>query len=184
MRSLSLNHLNSVSLEWALTHRSFPGILPDSSYFPGATLKFILKFDVRMIYHQSHAFLQDLSHSFHHWLNLFAFGSSGVAQQFLVVFRIVILNIWRPKKIFPLNLALFSSRFMALASCHPLIIGFDCENPFHPSREIQRSFQFDSLQAIFSDLSILSFQLSFSKSYRCIIQVFSNQLGVSSFTCI
>ena len=32
---------------------------------------YISKFDVRMIYHQSNAFLQDLSNSFHRWLNLF-----------------------------------------------------------------------------------------------------------------
>ena len=29
-----LNHFNAVSFEWALTHRSIPRILPDSSYFP------------------------------------------------------------------------------------------------------------------------------------------------------
>ena len=75
-----LNHFNGVSFEWALTHRSFPRILPDSSYFPGVTLKFFSKFDVRMSYHQSNAFLQDLSNSFHSWLNLFAFDSSGVPQ--------------------------------------------------------------------------------------------------------
>ena len=34
-----LNHFNGVSLEWALTHRSFPRILPDSSYSPGVILK-------------------------------------------------------------------------------------------------------------------------------------------------
>ena len=77
---LSSNHFNGVSFEWALTHRSFPRILPDSSNFPGAIPKFFSKFDVRMNYHQSNAFLQDLSNSFHCWLNLFAFDSSGVPQ--------------------------------------------------------------------------------------------------------
>ena len=58
------NHFNGVSFEWALTHRSFPRILPDSSYFPGVILKFFSKFDVRMNYHQSNVFLQDLSNYF------------------------------------------------------------------------------------------------------------------------
>ena len=34
----------------------FPRILPDFSYSPGVSLKFISKFDVRMILHQSNAF--------------------------------------------------------------------------------------------------------------------------------
>ena len=34
VKSLSLNHFNGASFEWALTHRSFPRILPDSSIFP------------------------------------------------------------------------------------------------------------------------------------------------------
>ena len=63
---------------------------------------------------------------------------------------------------FLFNLALFSSRFMVLACCHPLIIIFDCENLFHPSRVIQESSQFDYPESINSDLFILSLQLSFS----------------------
>ena len=60
---------------------------------------------------------------------------------------------------------------MVLACCHPLIIIFDCENPFHPSGDIQGYFQFDYPEPIISeDLFILSFQLSFPKSHRCIIQ--------------
>ena len=86
-----LNHFNGVSFEWALTHRSFPRILPDSSNSTGVILKFISKFDVRMNYHQSNVFLQDLSNSFHHWLSLYIL-HSGVPQQFMVVFFIVILG--------------------------------------------------------------------------------------------
>ena len=37
----SSNHFNGVSFEWALTHRSFSRILPDSSNFTGVILKFI-----------------------------------------------------------------------------------------------------------------------------------------------
>ena len=78
--ALSLFKLfNGVSFEWALTHRSFSRILPDSSYFPGATIKFFSKFDVRMNCHQSNAFLQDLSDSFYRWLN-FSIFYSGVPQ--------------------------------------------------------------------------------------------------------
>src|SRR3954470_10453354 len=70
---------------------------------------------------------------------------------------------------FLLNLAPFSSRFMVLACCHPLIIVLDCENSFHPSGAFQESIQFDSLEPIISELFVISFQLLFSKSYRCII---------------
>ena len=55
----SSNRFNGVSFEWALTHRSFSRILPDSSIFP-ELFPNLSKFDVRMIYHQSNAFLQDL----------------------------------------------------------------------------------------------------------------------------
>ena len=73
---------------------------------------------------------------------------------------------------------------MILAWCHTLIIIVDYENSFHLFGAIQDSFQFDSPEAINSKLFILSFQLSFSKSYRRIIQVFSYQLVIYSFTCI
>ena len=85
---------------------------------------------------------------------------------------------------FLFNLALFSSRFMVLACCHPLIIVFDCENLFHPSGVIQESSRFDYPESINSGLFILSFQLSFSKSYRCIPQISSNQFMISSFSGI
>ena len=38
-----LDHFNGVSFEWPRTHRSFPRFLPDSSYFPGAILKFLFE---------------------------------------------------------------------------------------------------------------------------------------------
>ena len=47
--SISSNHFNVVSFEWALTHKSFPRILPDSSNFSGVILKFIAKYDVKEI---------------------------------------------------------------------------------------------------------------------------------------
>ena len=163
---------------------SFPRILPDSSYFPGFILKFISKFDIRMIHHQSHVFLQDLLNSFHRWLYLFAFDSFGVSKWFMVVFLVVFLGFWRPKKSFSsisCSILFKIHGAILLPSSH---ICFDCENPFHPSRAIHDSFQFDSPKAVISRLFILSFQLSLSKSYRCIIQAFYNQLVILAFTCI
>ena len=58
---------------------------------------------------------------------------------------------------FLLNLGPFSWRFIVLDWCHPLIIVFDCENSFHPSRAIQESLQFDSPEPIFSELFIPAF---------------------------
>ena len=71
--SFSSNHFNGVYFEWALTHMPFPRILPDSSNFSRSYPKFFSKFDVRMNYHQSNAFLQDRLNSFQRWLNLFHF---------------------------------------------------------------------------------------------------------------
>ena len=86
---------------------------------------------------------------------------------------------------FLFNLAPFSSRFVILACCHPLIIIFDGENPFHPPGDIQGYFQFDYQEPIISeDLFILSFQLSFSIFFRCIVQVMSSPPMISSFSCI
>ena len=125
-----------------------------------------------MIYHQSHDFLQDLSHSFHHWLNLFAF-----------IIPVCLNNSWwcfslsfssfedRRRVFFPPYLASFSSRFVILACSHPLIIILRLSEFFFTHPE-----QFKILFSLFlrSPLSqilfTLSFQLSFSKSYRCIIQ--------------
>ena len=133
-----------------------------------------------MSYHQSYVFLQDISNSFHRWFNLSIF-HHGVSQQFGGVSHRH-SQILKTEEEFLLNLAPFSSRFMVLACRHLLIIVFDCENSFQPSGAIHESFQFDSPKVIISeDLFVLNIQLSFSKSYRCIIQVFSNQFMISSF---
>ena len=65
----SSNLFNGVSFEWALTHMYFSRILPDSS-FSGVILKFFSKFDIRMNYHQSYVFFQDL-------ITLFIVGSTS-----------------------------------------------------------------------------------------------------------
>ena len=46
--SLQQSFPTVLSLQWALTHRSFPRILPDSSNYSGAIPKFFSKCDVRM----------------------------------------------------------------------------------------------------------------------------------------
>ena len=135
-----------------------------------------------MNYHQSNAFLQDLSNSFHRWLNL-SIHHPRVSQQFMVVFLVVILGFEDRRRFFSQSCP-FSRRFVILARCHPLIIVFDCENSFHQTGTFHELFPFLSSKAIFSNIIHSSFQLSFSKSYRCIIQVSSNQLVISSFSCI
>ena len=121
--------------EWALTHRSFPRILPDSSNSPGVMPKFISKFDVRMNYHQSNVFLQDLSNSF------------IIDSTFLFFIMECLNNSWwcfsssfsnfEGRRRISLQSYPFSQRFVMLACCHPLIIIFDCENSFHPSGAFQ-----------------------------------------------
>ena len=50
-----LNHFNGVSLEWALTHRSFPGSYP-TLLFSWSYPNFFSKCDIRMNFHQSEGF--------------------------------------------------------------------------------------------------------------------------------
>ena len=101
----------------------------------------------------------------------------------MVVSLIVILYIARSKKSFSSKSYSFSQRFIVQAWCCPLKIVFDCVNYFHPSGQFRCLF---SLILRSHHLRIIhsSFQLSLSKSYECIVQVFSNQFGISSFTCI
>ena len=73
---------NDVSFEWALTHRSFPRILRDSSNYHRTIPEFFSKFDVRMNFHQSDVFFKINFNSFHCWFTLSTFHSSGVSQQF------------------------------------------------------------------------------------------------------
>ena len=74
---------------------------------------------------------------------------------------------------------------MILAWCHPLIIVFDCENSFHNHPELSGVFSVWLSGGHHLRMIIYSsFQLSFSKSYRCIVQVYSSQLMISLFSCI
>ena len=94
------------SFEWALTHRSFPRILPDSSYSPGVILKSSKvwrKYELSLVKCLSPRSFKFFSSSF----NLSNF-HLGVSQQFMVVFSSVFLNIWRPKKNFSSILSILS----------------------------------------------------------------------------
>ena len=84
---------------------------------------------------------------------------------------------------FLFNLALFSSRFMILAWCHPLIIVFDCENSFHPSGAFHELFPFLSSEGhhvIIPNLTgtLLKYPLISSCS---LLSHVSKSLQVSSF---
>ena len=130
--------------------------------------------------HQSNVFLQDHSIFFRRWFNLYNFHSECLNNSWWCFSSS--FSDFEDRRRFSLNLAPFSSRFMALASCHPLIIVSVVRISFHPSGAFQGYFQFDYPESIISeDLFILSFQLSFSKSYRCIVQISSNQFMISSF---
>ena len=113
----------------------------------------------------------------------FIFFFIPVPQQFMVVFLVVILRFWRPKKIFSQSCSILfkirdSSLLPSSRNC------FDHENSFHLSGAIQESSQFDYLQPIkfrfiHSQLSVIILL-----SCRCINQISSNQFLISSFSCI
>ena len=113
-----------------------------------------------MNYHQSNVFLQDLSNSFHCWFNLSILHGSGVPQQFMVVFLIVILNIWRPKKNFSWFLvrSLEDSWFLLVAI---LLIVSNRVILFLPIRSISELFSFlvHPKAIISEDFFDLSFQI-------------------------
>ena len=77
---LSSKTFNGVSFVWALTHRSFSRILPDSSNSFRSYSQILYKVDVRTNYHQSNVFLQDLSNSFRCCFNFSKKIHSGVPQ--------------------------------------------------------------------------------------------------------
>ena len=93
---------------------------------------------------------------FHRWFNISNF-HPGVSQQFMVVFLVVILRFWRPKKSFTSISYPFSQRFVVLVRGHPLIIVLILRIFFHSSGAIQESFQFDSPDPSFRDYSYSTF---------------------------
>ena len=167
----SSNHFNGVSFEWALTHRSFPRILLESSYLSGVTLKLFFQIwrkntlsSVICISPRSVKFFLSLAQpfqfSFRSASKILSGGSRHHSQHLKTEEEFSSIS-------YP-----FSQGSMVLAWCYPLIIVFNCVNSFHPSRAIQESFQFDHTEPIISELFILSFHLSFSKYYRCFVLVF------------
>ena len=86
------NHSTVFYFEWALTHKSFPRILPDSSNFPGAIHKFFSKFDVRMNSNQSYFLLQDRLRIIFIFGSIFPLLILPECLNNLVVFLLVILG--------------------------------------------------------------------------------------------
>ena len=107
VQSLSLNHFNGVSVEWALTHRSFPGSYLTLLIFPEVFANSFQSLTLEWFIISQMSFPGSFSNSFHSWLNPFAFDSPGVSKLFMVAFLVVILIIGRSKKIF-LSILLFS----------------------------------------------------------------------------
>ena len=121
--------------------------------------------------HQSNVFLQDLSKSFHRWFNISNFSSQSISTIHGGVSHRN-SQILKTEEEFSLNLAPFSLRFVVLVQGHPLIIVLIVRIPF------------TYLESINSGFFILSFQHSYSKFYRCFVQVISKQFVIPSFSCI
>ena len=138
------------SFQWALTHRSIPRILPDSSYFPKISSNFLSKFDLRMNYHQSNVLLQDLSNSFHRWLNLFVLILPECLNNSWWCFSSSFSTFEVRRRVFLHILSVLSETrgSSLMPSSHDC---FDRENSFHPSGAIQDSFQFVSPEPIISE---------------------------------
>ena len=171
------------SFEWALTHRSFPRILPDSSNLRSSS-HIHLKVWRKNEFSSVTCLLQD------RFQILFIFGSTFP----LLILPEYLNNSWW-------FLSSFSTcedrRRVSRKSCSILfnIHGsslmpsshncFWLREFFSPIRSISWVvFHFFPPKAFISELCIFRFQLLFSKSYRCIVQVFSNQLVISLFSCI
>ena len=113
------------SFEWALTHRSFPRILPDSSIFPGASQ--ILSKICRKNELSSVKCLSPRSS------NSFIIGSTP--SLFILPEYLNNSQWWfsssfstfEDRRRASLQSYPFSWRIMVLACCHPFIIVFDCQ---------------------------------------------------------
>ena len=130
-----------------------------------------------MIYHQSNVFLQDLSNSFHCWFNFYILLYSGVPQKFSVVVLVIILkNLKTEEEFSSISFSiLFKIRDSSLLpSSHNC---FRLSEFFSPIRSNSRVFSVWLFAAHHRRFIHSSFQLSYSKSYRCIIQKFLISLG-------
>ena len=118
---------------------------------------------------------------FHRWFNLSNFNPGDLNN--LVVFLIVIPTFEDRRRV-PLKSCPFFQRFMVLALCHPLIIVLIVRILFTHLEQFKILFSLFLRRPSSQNLFILSFQLWFSKSYRCFVQVISNQFLISLFSCI
>ena len=119
----------------------------------------------------SHMPSQDLSNSFHRWLNPLSFSLSRSISKIQGGSRHHFSTGEDRRSVSSKNCP-FSRRFMALL------------NSFHPSEAIQESFlvrlsRVHQFRFIHSQPSVIILQ-----SYRRIIQISSNQFMISSFSCI
>ena len=73
---------------------------------------------------------------------------------------------------------------MDLTSCHPHNCSRLWEFFSYPSEAFQEYFSVWFSWSHHLGIIHSSFELSFSKSYRCIVQVYSSQLMISLFSCI
>ena len=133
MHHLSVQHPfpTVLSLQWALTHRSFPG-----SYL---TLLIILEpflilfeFDARMNFISQMPF-QDQFQIISSLAQPLCFSFSRSISVILVLFLVVI---WRPKKSLSSKSCLFSRRFVVPTSCYPRELFHLSDIVFLPIRSI------------------------------------------------
>ena len=117
--SFSSNHFNGVSFEWALTHRSFSRILPDSSNsfqsysrIHGKVWRKNGLSSVICLSPRSFKF-------FHRWFIISSIHCSGVPQKIHGGASHHHSQHFKIKVECLLNLAPFSWRFMFLTCCHP-----------------------------------------------------------------
>ena len=120
---------------------------------------------------------------FHCWLNnLVFFHSPGVSHTIHGGSHLHSQHL-KTEEEFLFNLALFSSRFMVLACCHPLII-VSMVRIFFTHQEI-----FKSLLSLSSGVHQFRFihsqpSVIILLSCRCIYRISSNQFLISLFSCI
>ena len=168
------------SIYRALTHRSFPRILPDSSNFPGAS-KILFKVwrknelsSVKCLSPRSFKFFSLLFQPFYSsWFRSASIIHGGVSHHHYQHLK--------TKEEFSSKSYQFSQRFVILVWCHPLINSFRLREFFSPIRSNSWVFSVCFSRAHHLRIIHSSLQLSFSKSYRCIAQVFSSQFMSSSF---
>ena len=159
-----------LSLQWALTHRSFPRILPDSSKYSRSYSQILFKAWCKNEFHQSHAFSKIVFQMLSLLAQPLCFSFSQSISVILVVFLVII---WRPKKSFSSKSCLFSRSFVVLVSCYPRELFRLSDILSYPSGVCQYLFfHFFLSEAIIpEEFFVLTFQLPLSNypgaSFKC-----------------